>query len=361
MNIFLANDTGDTNNPGCQATIMALENLIHKSGDAIVHRTKVGYGKDIFPNCYKKKFCRFSLPFRQKPAWDWVPDAVDINKWKNCIKILARDMEHIWEHIDVLLINGEGTLHHNQPASLALLALVYIAKKQEKKVWLINTTMQQMDYKLLCQVLPLCDFIAAREPQTCQYLSSHGFNIESAADLAWLISVNKLSLPAEEQRKRCLYTPGVLTDRNTNQPLSAKTVIIHLNELHRYNWQPTFLAVEEEDREIAAFVSKKNIPIIKIGSISYREIDKILKNYSMIISGRYHILLFACLKGIPVIPMQSNSWKIEGLMESLECNRKPVRCVADLKSWLNHGPFTPKTRLTELMIGRARNNYPSLS
>ena len=83
MNVLLANDTGCTNNPGCQATSDNLKQLIRNNGHAIIAATPVGYGKSFFENCYKhrnlqdifqiSRFCFDGLMGRKNPASNFSP------------------------------------------------------------------------------------------------------------------------------------------------------------------------------------------------------------------------------------------------------------------------------------------------
>ena len=59
------------------------------------------------------------------------------------------------EDYDLLLINGEGTMHHDRPKAVSLMRSAVAASQRGKTVALINTVWQQN--RLLNQMLPSID------------------------------------------------------------------------------------------------------------------------------------------------------------------------------------------------------------
>jgi polysaccharide pyruvyl transferase WcaK-like protein len=51
-----------------------------------------------------------------------------------------------------------------------------------------------------------------------------------------------------------------------------------------------------------------------------------LRRMGLVVSGRYHINIFAALAGVPFLPLSTNTGKMAGVLKLLSPNRKiPVR------------------------------------
>ena len=206
-------------------------------------------------------------------------------------------------------------------------------------------------------ILPLCDFVAVREPATQRWLSELNLSAKLSADCAFLLDIQPVAQIRET--KKCLYTPGVLTRCQGYGQITSQYTLKQINLLQKYGWNVTYLTVETDDNLVLDSVRRTGIPILELGSTNHQNIGPILRDYELVVSGRYHILIFASMAGIPVLAMQSNTWKIEGLLELLGCHKQPARNLAGLQSWLEEGPFrTAHINLKEL-TQKARSNSPA--
>lgn len=144
MNLFLANDTSDVPHAGCKAVMRSLLAAISGAGLTVTGRHITG----------------------------------------------TRDVdEAAFAAADVVLINGEGSIHHSGPRALFLLSLIQRAKDQGKRVCLVNTLFQQHD----CpqdDILAGLSLLTVREPRSAAFARRYGGQpvvlLDSAADPAFL-------------------------------------------------------------------------------------------------------------------------------------------------------------------------------
>ena len=369
MKILLANDTSCNYNPGCKGTIAGLKFLFEESEHCIIRSLPVGYGQNLFNNCLRDKPQKKviglirrmkSCIFRRDTdiAWNWKAPAIDPVQWSVGRKQLNETSCGIWENIDICVINGEGTIHHNQLSALALIALALQAKENDKKVWLVNATIQEMDETLMELLLSACDYIVLREPLSYRWLSKLSFSVELAADPVFLLNIKRMSL--DRAGRNCLYTPGVLTIYGNQCRTTPNNVLKQLRTIQNYGWEPTYLSVETDDNVVLESVRQLDIPIIELGTVNHENIGSLLQDYDLVVSGRYHVLIYACMAGVPIVPMQSNTWKIEGFLELIGCHGEPVRDMKGLNSWLNQGPYKTHHINIDELRKKAKKNCPAV-
>jgi len=189
--------------------------------------------------------------------------------------------------VDVLVINGEGTLHHSPGAGL--LALAATAKELGKKVFLINTSvfnLGEADKFLSC-----IDRINVREKKSSDYLKERGVDHDIVMDS--FLGADFSDIPT--------------------QNYNGKTVIM--------DWHP----VRDSDvgRATLSYISSLEIGSSKWLPLNHychledwRHIVANLRSAGMIVTGRYHGVYLAGLAGVPFVALPSNTKKIQGLLES---------------------------------------------
>ena len=87
--------------------------------------------------------------------------------------------------------------------------------------------------------------------------------------------------------------------------------------------------MEAEDEHLASAAKQAGAAIISLGAVNWLELITLMKSISLVISGRYHINIFASICGVPFLPMQTNTSKMDGLLELLGCADSPVRDFSD--------------------------------
>ncbi|WP_128891514.1 polysaccharide pyruvyl transferase family protein [Erythrobacter sp. HKB08] len=271
-----------------------------------------------------------------------VIETIDTLAAKNGIEIVARAPAHAnWREddavrsaireADCIIVNGEGTIHHDRPAGKALLAAGPYAKERGKKAFLVNSTWQENSAESL-EMLRDFDIVTVRESASEAELVGHGFTPRRIPDLAlyhaplagepregigycdsvqgpkalalyrkmWAIDAEPLPIvqlslaPMEMLRWLKRYDPSVTALLN---PLHARDAL-------RATWQDYQMQTDERD-EFTALVAEREL----------------------IVTGRFHMMIFALAAGTPLLALGSNTHKIEATLA--DAGLEPWRAIPD--------------------------------
>lgn len=197
------------------------------------------------------------------------------------IYLYNENYRDIMKHSDLVIFNGEGTLHDS--ACIDLLKKCKLAYNLGKKIVLINTVWQNnsSNYE---EFLNYIDFISCRESES--YDSLPQFAKEKARivpDLTFYgnIQENKVKNDA------IIFTDSVLPEFTNELQYYAK----------KYN-KKFYYMDNQHDGEL----------------LSETVLQNMSKN-SRIITGRFHALALGIKYGIPTFAVSSNTHKIKGLLE----------------------------------------------
>lgn len=343
--VFL-NDTRIETNPGCHATVDKLLAIIDKHlsiSEITIFPLGTAYEEFQEMNSINKRTKWFlKYPFKLKNflervvlsnyfgsynSWKWIssnriPDKV-------CSKI---------DESDIVIINMEGTIHHNRTGGLALLGLAKYAKEQGKKVALVNGSYQSMDGRVTRTVFKQVDFVSVREVKSFDYLKAHGVKVHLIPDFAFLANICEQSdfklpsLKMKSSSKRCLYTTGVRALDNHFDSLNFfKDIKQQVLILKKKGFEIYFLQIEEKEEHLAQKLREIDVFVISYkDNITYKNIGTLLKNFDLIVTGRYHVGIFGLMVNKPTLFLKSNTYKIEGLLQMFELKNLLVEQSDDL-------------------------------
>jgi hypothetical protein len=232
VNVFLANDTSDVSHAGCKAVMRSLSAAIAGAGLTVTGRHITGT--------------------RQIDAQDF--DAADI-----------------------LLINGEGTIHHSGPRALFLLQLIQRAKTAGKRIALVNALFQQYDAPA-DDILSGLALLTTREPRSSAFARRFGGQpitlLDSAAD------------------------PAFLTNGKARKLTTGRVI----GGAHRHGLIPDPFAAYEGDR-------------LTMRGTTYEDIVATLRTAEIYLTAQHHGVYAAALAGCPFVATPSNSHKIESFID----------------------------------------------
>ncbi|MCE9589034.1 MAG: polysaccharide pyruvyl transferase family protein [Planctomycetes bacterium] len=178
---------------------------------------------------------------------------------------------------EVVVINGEGTMHHHSAAkprhaAAELQRQAELAKKAGLRVALVNTVIQEFDADLSCY-----DYISTRESLSFAEASARHPRVELVPDACFL------HLPRG-------FKP------------SSRNVIV------------TDSVYDNVSRELQALAAKRGwkfLPFKRLGSL--QALTR-FQSAKLVITGRYHGVVFALMTHTPVLCVESNTHKIHGLL-----------------------------------------------
>lgn len=345
MRILLINDTRGDVNVGCRATVAGLEQLLASRVGDIVATLPVGFRYEIF-----------------RPLVD-AGQQHDADAWRAAVEELARDEQLIARltSVDLVVANLEGTFHHHTIGALALGGLLAVAHRRGVPVWAVNGSVQAIDPWLLAETLKPADYVAVREPMSVRWLARHGLDAVAAADCVFLMESlfrRRHVIPPTE--RRVLYTPGILACGVRDAPMSVEEIVRQLQVLSSRGWPPHYLRLSRGELLDRATLATHGVSCTEVGDVPWQAMGPYLRPFQLAVSGRYHLLILAAIAGVPILPLPSNSWKIEGLLELLHVPGPLVTDAEALSAALDHAvPRTPVPQeVVQHCLALARQNVP---
>ncbi len=331
MEVLFANDTSGTSNPGCQGTVFWLLESLRRSGCHVGSRLPLEYAYESFRlpppspapmDIASRTSRRLQRALREigRQGQKMPQAALAASHWQQTVDGLARQLAPLWDGFETLVINGEGTIHHASIGALTLTGLCAVAKQRGLRVAVVNCSVFELDEWLLEALKENVDDLAVREPLSHQYLRSKNLKARLSADCLFLAS-NEPSETSSFSRSLsaggepyAVYTPGVLSG---SQQISDEVVAADIRQLTGRGCKVFYYVVEREDERLAAVAVEHGAQVIPLGRLDWNEVIAFLRHAEVVVSGRYHINIFAALGGTPFIPMESNTPKMAGLLNHL--------------------------------------------
>ncbi|MFZ1742042.1 MAG: polysaccharide pyruvyl transferase family protein [Pontixanthobacter sp.] len=327
----LLNDTRIDRHHGCTTVIETIGHLCAKSGIAIT---------------------------AYSPAHsDWRADSAIIEAIKGA---------------DLVLVNGEGTIHHDRPAGIKLLEAGHFARKHGVKSALINATWEANGAGSL-RALELFDIVTVRESASLAELAGHGINARRIPDLALYHQP-----PLAAQRSGVGYCdsvqgPKALAIYQQMWPLGAAPL-----PLVQLDFQPMTILrwlLRYGPSKAAIFCPVHAMKSLRATIQDYREQEPSrnvttskVASKQLVVTGRFHMLIFCLGARTPVLVIGSNTHKNQATLA--DAGLEPWRLIADpasidealiarssqwhgkeaagLDSFLNHGRNAMETLFDDL-------------
>ena len=181
-------------------------------------------------------------------------------------------VDKLINNADLVIINGEGTMHHDQESARHLLNIIKHSYNKGKQVMLINSLWQSMsitssDIDCLKNI-----YICVREERSQKALLEHGIHADVSLDLSYFDPV-----PKETKEKQKLLVGGFF---------------------RKTQYRP------------------EGVPVLSIFDSSWEDCVNILRSTEWFITGRHHEMYAAAKAECPFVAWSGNSWKNESLMET---------------------------------------------
>jgi len=212
--------------------------------------------------------------------------------------------KHILPNADLVIINGEGTMHDDQAGACLLAQAGILAHRAGKPVVLLNTVWERN--RLIENLLPCVSLIYTRESLSAESIRKSGFNATVVPDLS-LTSPPEILFPDPPLPS----IPGVVLDSviwDLAMELAdfAKS---HAFLFYRLSSHPNFWSWSSLIKWALLFKAgsmRKSINRLSICDIAKGEV---------VITGRFHGVCLAILAQRPFLALPSNTYKIEGLLK----------------------------------------------
>jgi hypothetical protein len=187
-------------------------------------------------------------------------------------------IEYLYHHeydlrdIDLVIINGEGSMHHDRLLPQALLKILTDAKKLGKKTALINTVWQAMTLTDEHKEVLQDTYISVRECLSQQEFEKDNISSDIHLDLSYFADV-----PIRFDRPKNLVVGKFFSQKD---------------------WRP------------------EQVPTIDIFKDSWNDVVQKLSVTKWLVTGRHHEIYAACKARCNFVALSGNTWKNEGLAKT---------------------------------------------
>lgn len=315
MKIALLMDNRADENWGSQATTTVLARLLRDAHDGA---EIVGIPRSATRprNGIKRRAIELLAPcVAGRDAWTSVA-----GRW--CAGQLVGTWRQAIEGADLIVVNGEGTLHSQKQTLRWIPALAYIADVTEAPLWIVNTTIEVEnpgDRSLYSHVLQKADRLVVREPSSFDAARSLGAHPIAGADCALLADGSE-----DEELNSLLQMIGVgteyavMTGSAVVEYWSTEAQARIVQELLGEGMDVIYVASTGEDRRnhARAFAGLP-VPILTNEDVGYRAVVGLIRRAKLFAGGRFHLIIFAAKAGTPFVCVPSNTHKTVGLLRLL--------------------------------------------
>lgn len=232
-------------------------------------------------------------------------------------KVALRPFSALLDWPQLIVVNGEGTLHDQAQSWLWLPILNELVQRSKAELDIVNATIVPGSDRfnaLLSSTFRRCRHVVLREPTCAQALQQLGATVIQAADAACLAE------SAEEEAAQCLQSLGIhgefgiltgaANGRDWDIPAARAAIDATRNQMPQW----VYCASTRTDRLLHERTAP-DLPLITEKNLSYSGLVALIRRATIHVGGRYHPTLFALLQGSRVVAIASNTSKIQGLAQ----------------------------------------------
>ncbi len=328
-NLLILNDGRGYQNWGIQALFDGLMMLFKNCVIDTVSIDKLFKKYSIEPYFFKKRLFNENSRIQKKLFSEFlrvakVADELDYycNEWiegrggKGSFEILGKIKE-----CDIVIFNGEGSTYRNNVVALRCLFILYLAKVYfKKKSFFLNgsITLSMIDATLpgiIDKIFPLIDGVFLREP-----ISKESVEQYTKFKKSVVVPDSVFALPQKKfnSKKTAGFAFSLSMLPMQRYPIDDNNPIIKLLSLLKLKFGKGILLAKDIEDQYLDILSKKMDLAFFGPDKNYSDVEETLSKVDILVSGRYHHLIFALRAGCPIVPLRSSSHKIDGLTKLFE-------------------------------------------
>lgn len=361
LKVVLLNDTSSWYHWGCTGTTHAIKSQI----------VRMGYSLSTIPIQYN-----YTLNDVPRSASDFNDEAF-FAKFKSSYPTLVAELESA----DIVVVNGEGTLHGLKQGPLRLLYLAYLSKRHlNKHVEIISHSVYPNDnldttdteaMKLYQLVYRAMDFVAIRESESCLMMQKLGIPATQSFDCLPLY-IRSYYLPKAKAQPRSGHTL-VVGGSVAWEEEGVQALIHYLSDMSQKGYQIKVVIgakkdPAQDDLELIEYLTKHaKMKWELVLAESIEDWLKAIHEATLVVSGRFHYSIAAACLGTPFIALNSNTPKVEALhkhmplLEVLQYSDPQLyqKLLSQTKVILSR-PSTHSQKLLEELCDLAEQNFVGL-
>jgi Polysaccharide pyruvyl transferase len=263
--VAVFNDTRPMRHFGCDAVMAAIDANVTARGTAIIYRHPLG------------------------------------RPWQSDAKAMAAI-----EEADLVLVNGEGSIHHSKPAARVLARLGPHCRTVDKPCFLINATIQANDQAIMNDLMAF-NGLWVREGRSGEEANRRGVTAELCGDLTLYHDLPRHG-PTEARSL-------VLDSADRRHDMGSIAAALRLD----------YVAMRYSNRGLKAYRKRflrwqfeRGKPSSRIpGITSFQKFAAYLASRPFVVTGRFHGLCFAVNCGIPFLAMSLSNWKTDAMLDDI--------------------------------------------
>lgn len=268
--VVLFNDTTTSRHFGCDAVGSTLNEFLDTGASSVIKRYPLGYA--------------------------WQDD---------------KYVESVIESANVVIVNGEGSIHHGSTRARQLAAIGPMCRALDRPCCLINATIQGNGETVFRDLAEFTG-IWVRESRSQLDLMSAGIRAEVCPDLSFWQELGQW----HPETHKVAFIDSV--DKRINQKLEWAAATHGTRLLSMKRSEAGEALYYPMRSRLARVLSRYPQPAATAGAVrSYRGFAEFLARKRGLVTGRFHGLCFGLNMGIPLAVVPSNTWKSEGLVDDV--------------------------------------------
>lgn len=253
-------------------------------------------------NAVMSNLCTFAVNSNLEPSFFW-PVGVD---WRPHVTRLKR----VLTNYQAIIVNGEGTIHNPRARAKAkiLLELPQLASELAIPIYLVNSTIHNLDPDHLKMLLKF-NGIFVRDTASKRLLLDANISSSVVPDL----SCFSPSLSEEikiRSNSRILVTGSVVEEKNRILKSFAKKNSFDFKDIY-FKKRDILTRVFSRAKSKCVFTPEQK----RITAPNrYQDWLPYVKQYELLVTGRFHAVSLSLLTGTPFLAVDSNTPKINNLL-----------------------------------------------
>lgn len=232
------------------------------------------------------------------------------------------------EWCDLIVVNGEGTLHPQKQTLRWMPTLKWLQRKSGKPIWVVNCSVQFVGAShesLYRSVLGAADRLVLRDPISKEECDVACICATLAADCAFSTEPSCTDQAGQVIQAATGGKPfAVFTGSASVKRWPLETQMRLISRVVNAGLRPIYSSSTAEDdlnyrRLKNAGVS---LPIVTHNDLSFGEYCQLISQANILIGGRFHPLIFAAKVGTPFVAVESTTHKMKGLVRMLNCEEQ---------------------------------------
>lgn len=232
---------------------------------------------------------------------------------------------------DAIIVNGEGTIHHNRPAGRILLEVTELAEQHRIPAFLINTTYQDNPPEFK-QYLDKFAAIFVREGESAKELAKIAVPSTVVPD----ITLSYDYQPHSERKHIGVSDSSITPISKKLFALCRENDALFLPVLRSSKYDGVF-SLTELLRDVKFELTKLKLKLT--GSEDYLQLRNLYVKKSIkqffdavaschaVVSGRFHVICFCILTDTPFLGIDGNSHKIQSMIKDIGLS--PERIISE--------------------------------